>query len=226
MSLEETKAAPLSRRARHRARRRETRKHGALLFFKELPVLLIVALGIAILIKTFVVQAFFIPSQSMENTLLVGDRVLVAKFMYRFGEPKAGEIVVFTSPNGETNPRTDRGPIGNFFTDVAEALGLRSSEKDFIKRVVATEYQTVQVKDGAVYVNDKKLSEPYRHDQLPMPDYGPLKIPKGEVFVMGDNRSNSQDSRVFGPIDEKSIVGRAFVLIWPVNRMEFLGSGD
>lgn len=226
MKLEETEAAPVGRRARHRARRKEERKGGALQFLKELPVLLIVALGIAILIKTFVVQAFFIPSQSMENTLLTGDRVLVAKFFYRLSEPKRGDVVVFVSPTNEVAPQLDRGPVGNFFNDIGEALGLKSSEKDFIKRIVAVENETIQIKDGSVFVNGKRLKESYRHDQSPMPDYGPLKVQKGELFVMGDNRSNSQDSRVFGPIKSDTVIGRAFVLIWPLNRVELLGRGD
>lgn len=191
-------------------------------FLKELPVLIVVAFGIALLIKTFLVQAFFIPSGSMENTLLVGDRVLVSKFMYKFSEPQYGDVVVFVSPLGAETPQQDRGPIGNFYNGIVEGLGLKSSERDFIKRVIATEGQTVQIKEGFVHVNDKKLTEPYRHDQLPMPDYGPTKVPKDKVFVMGDNRSNSQDSRVFGPIERESIVGRAFVLVWPPSRFDWL----
>lgn len=192
-------------------------------FLKELPVLIVVAFGIALLIKTFLLQAFFIPSGSMENTLLVGDRVLVSKFLYKFGDPERGDVVVFISPLGASNPKEDRGPIGNFVNGISEGLGLKSSERDFIKRVIATEGETVQVKEGSVFVNGKKLYEPYRHDQLPMPDYGPTKIPKNKVFMMGDNRSNSQDSRVFGPVAEEKIVGRAFVLIWPPKRLDWLG---
>lgn len=201
----------------------EEEKDSFIDFLKELPVLIVVAFGIALLIKTFLLQAFFIPSGSMERTLLVGDRVLVSKFLYKFGEPERGDVVVFISPLGETTPKEDRGPVGNFFGDLSEGLGLKSSERDFIKRVIATEGETVQVKEGAVFVDGKKLNEPYRHDQLPMPDYGPTTVPKGKVFVMGDNRSNSQDSRVFGPVSKEKIVGRAFVLIWPPKRLDWLG---
>lgn len=217
MQTEEAEPSVSPRRRRH-----EKEKGGALQFLRELPILVIVALGIALLIKTFVVQAFFIPSGSMENTLMIGDRVLVSKFLYRFTEPKYGQIVVFVSPYGERAPEIDRGPVGNFFNGIAEGLGLKSTEKDFIKRVIATEGQTIQVKDGAVHVDNRKLSEPYLHDTSPLPDYGPTKIPQGRVFVMGDNRNNSQDSRVFGPIAKSSILGRAFVLIWPPNRFELL----
>jgi len=200
------------------------RKEGFLDLLKELPLLIIVAFGIALLIKTFVLQAFFIPSGSMENTLLIGDRVLVTKFLYRFTEPKYKDVVVFVSPFGGTNPETDEGLVGNFLRDAAEGLGLRSSETDFIKRVIATEGQTVEVKEGAVFVNDRKLTEPYIHDQTPMPKFGPVTVAKDKVFVMGDNRGNSQDSRVFGPIPQSTIVGRAFILIWPLDRLDWMSN--
>ena len=193
-------------------------------FFKELPVLVVVALGIAILVKAFVVQAFFIPSGSMEDTLKINDRVLVSKFTYRLGEPKSPNVVVFESPLAERIPEPEKGPFQAVVDNVMQGLGLQSSEQDFIKRVIATEGQTVQVKLGSVYVNDVKLDEPYRKDMNPMPDYGPTTVGKDKVFVMGDNRSNSEDSRVFGPIPKSTIVGKAFVLIWPLNRFRWLGS--
>lgn len=193
-------------------------------FFKELPVLVVVALGIAILVKAFVVQAFFIPSGSMEDTLKINDRVLVSKFTYRLSEPKYPNVVVFESPLAERIPEPEKGPFQAVVDNVMQGLGLQSSEQDFIKRVIATEGQTVQVKLGSVYVNDKKLDEPYRKDMNPMPDYGPTTVGKDKVFVMGDNRSNSEDSRVFGPIPKSTIVGKAFVLIWPLNRFRWLGS--
>lgn len=192
-------------------------------FFKELPVLVVVALGIAILVKAFVVQAFFIPSGSMEDTLKINDRVLVSKFTYRLSEPKYPNVVVFESPLAERIPEPEKGPLQAVVDNVMQGLGLQSSEQDFIKRVIATEGQTVQVKLGSVYVNDQKLDEPYRKDMNPMPDYGPTTVGKDKVFVMGDNRSNSEDSRVFGAIPKSTIVGKAFVLIWPLNRFRWLG---
>lgn len=200
-------------------------REGFIDFLKELPVLIVVAFGIALLIKTFLVQAFFIPSGSMENTLLIGDRVLVSKVTFHIRDPKRGDIIVFVSPTEAFNPRPNRGPIGNFINSLGEGLGLKSPERDFIKRVIGLPGQTVQVKEGHVWIDGKKLTEPYIHDQVPMPDYGPLKVGKNELFVMGDNRGNSQDSRVFGPIKESSVVGRAFVLIWPVDRFRILHSG-
>lgn len=201
----------------------EKKKDGFVDFLKELPVLIIVAFAIALLIKTFLAQAFFIPSGSMENTLLVGDRVLVEKVSYRFRDPRYHDIVVFRSPTAPELGRVNRGPIGNFLNGVAEGLGLRSSERDFIKRVIATGGQEVKVEGGAVFVDGRKLNEPYLHDRSPLPDYAPAKVPKGQIFVMGDNRLNSQDSRSFGPIPESSIVGRAFVLVWPPSRIGGMG---
>lgn len=192
-------------------------------FLKELPILIVVAFAIALLIKTFLAQAFFIPSGSMENTLLVGDRVLVEKVTYRIRDPEYSDIVVFRSPTASEVPKVDRGLVRNFFYGLAEGLGLRSSERDFIKRVIATEGQEVKVQQGAVYVDGKKLTEPYLRDQSPLPDYGPTKVPNGRIFVMGDNRFNSQDSRAFGPITEESIIGRAFVLVWPPARVGGMG---
>jgi len=194
-------------------------------FLKELPVLIVVAFGIALLIKTFLLQAFYIPSASMENTLVEDDRVLVAKFLYKVSDPKREDVVVFISPLQGQVPETDHGPIGNFFNGLSESLGLRSTETDFIKRVIGTEGETVQVKEGAVFVDGKKLTEPYRKDQAPMPDFGPVKVPKDKIFVMGDNRFNSQDSRVFGPIPESSVIGRSFVLVWPPGRFDLMTHG-
>lgn len=206
------------------AERSKKEKQSVGQFFKELPVLVVVALGIAILVKAFVVQAFFIPSGSMENTLLINDRVLVSKFTYRVTEPKYPNVVVFESPLSERIPEPEKGPLQAVVDNVMQGLGLQSSEQDFIKRVIATEGQSVEVKQGAVHVDGKKLEEPYRKDMDPMPDYGPTVVGEDKVFVMGDNRSNSEDSRVFGPIPKSTIVGKAFVLIWPLNRFRWLGS--
>lgn len=200
-------------------------KHGLGQFLKELPVLIVVALGIAILVKTYVVQAFFIPSESMEDTLQVNDRVLVSKFAYRLGDPQYSDLVVFTSPLQRGAPEVQQGPVGRFVDGIAEGLGFKSSEQDFIKRVIATEGQTVQIKGGSLYVDDEPLDEPYLKDGQGMGDFGPTDpVPQDQIFVMGDNRSNSEDSRKFGPIPESSVLGRAFVRIWPLGRIEWLGA--
>lgn len=193
-------------------------------FLKELPVLIVVALGIAILVKTYVVQAFFIPSESMEDTLLVNDRVLVSKFTYRLRSPEYSDLVVFTSPLQRRIPEPDQGPIGALVDGIAEGLGFKSSEQDFIKRVIATQGQQLEIKDGVMYIDSEKLEEPYLKDDRGMGDYGPITVPENHVFVMGDNRSNSEDSREFGPIPESTILGRAFIRIWPLGRIEWLSA--
>lgn len=202
----------------------EKDEEGLVDFLKELPILIVVAFAIALLIKTFLFQAFYIPSGSMENTLLPNDRVIVSKLDFRFGDPHRGQVVVFVGPDAP--PKIDRGPVRNFAHSVAVALGLASSEQDFIKRVIATSGETVEIKDGAVFVNGVKLKEPYLHDTAAISCSGrfcgPLKLHKGELFVMGDNRLNSRDSRVFGPIRESVVVGRARVLIWPPGRFKVL----
>lgn len=203
-----------------RADERSSPGQGIVDFLKELPVLIIVAFGLAILIKTFLLQAFFIPSGSMEDTLQQGDRVFVSKLSYRWGDPQRGDIIVFVSPNAPE--REDRGPVGNFFRSLREGLGLATPELDLIKRVVAVEGEVVQGKEGILYVNGDPVEEPYLKEQGVIGDFGPVDVEDGEVFMMGDNRANSQDSRFFGPVEESAIVGRAFIRIWPASRMGIL----
>jgi len=203
-----------------------TKEESGLGFLRELPILVLVAFAIAIIIKTFVVQAFYIPSESMQNTLLVNDRVLVSKFIYRFKDPRPGDIVVFVAPPSATSSLpAPSGGVSGFFNSLKEGLGLPSSQRDFIKRVVAVGGDTVQVKDNALYVNNVRKDEPYLKDHNPatmgMGDYGPTKVPKDHLFVMGDNRSNSDDSRMFGTIPKSTVLGQAFLRIWPVNRFHF-----
>ena len=172
----------------------------------ELPLLLGVAFVIAFLVKTFVAQAFFIPSESMVHTLEVGDRVLVSRMSYHLHEPHRGDIVVFTSP----------------FETQKKSVGLRQpSTEDFIKLVIGLPGETVEGKDGKIYINGRQLVEPYLAEQ-PIGDFPPKTIPKGDLWVMGDNRNRSSDSRVFGPIKKSKIVGRAILRIWPVTRLGFL----
>ena len=188
-------------------------------FWKELPVLIVIAFAIALLIKTFLLQAFFIPSASMEPTLKVGDRVLVEKLSYTFGEPDRGDVVVFerevaglvNAPPAEDEP---------FYVDIVNAFkelfGFPTgSEQDFIKRVMAVGSDRIEGRDGTVYVNGEPVEEDYLPEGTETSDFSEVQVPEGMIFVMGDNRSNSDDSRSFGPIDANKVVGRAFVLIWP-----------
>ena len=198
--------------ARHSRERSESRRS----FWRELPLLILVALVVAILIKTFLIQAFFIPSASMRETLVEGDRVMVNKLAYRFGEPARGDVIVFDSPLEED------GGGENIFSavvrHVAESLGLSSPESALIKRVVAVGGETISIAEGRVVVDGVAIDEPYLIDGVRMPDFGPELVPEGYVFVMGDNRPASQDSRRFGPIPVDDIIGRAFVRVWPPSR--------
>jgi len=189
---------------------------------RELPILLGVAFVIAFLVKTFVAQAFFIPSESMVHTLEVGDRVLVSRMSYHLHEPHRGDIVVFTSPFETTGKSNSRSLPSRVLHTVLESVGLRQpSTEDFIKRVIGLPGETVEGKDGKIYINGRQLVEPYLAEQ-PIGDFPPKTIPKGQLWVMGDNRNRSSDSRVFGPIKKSKIVGRAILRIWPVTRLGFL----
>lgn len=166
------------------------------------------ALVVALVVKTFLFQAFYIPSASMEPTLEKGDRVLVNKLSYRAHDVRRGDVVVFELPEGAIGP---------------------DGIKDLIKRVIGLPGDTIESRDGAVYINDRRLEEPYLHDGTVTgdptngsnPEIQRQVVPDGRVFVMGDNRSNSHDSRYAdrGPIPIDSIVGRAFVLVWPPTKM-------
>ena len=189
-------------------------------FWRELPVLVAIAFVIALLIKTFLLQAFFIPSASMEPTLMVGDRVLVEKISGRFGNPGHGDVVVFEKDLAQVVSPSEDGDNEPVWTDVVNAVkGLfgfpTGSSQDFIKRVIAIEGDTVQGKGGEVLVNGKKVDESYLPDGISTSEFGPVDVPTGMIFVMGDNRGNSDDSRNFGPVPEDSVVGKAFLLIWP-----------
>jgi signal peptidase I len=181
---------PATRRERRQTRTAEHRRRAAL----EWVVLVGAALIIALLIKTFLFQAFFIPSESMVPALQVGDRVLVNKLSDNFGGVERGDIVVFEAP-----PEARSGDIA-----------------DLVKRVVGLPGDTVEARDdGAVYVNGRRLDEPYLPSGTVTSNLPPTKVPAGHIFVMGDNRGASRDSRFFGPVKESTIVGRVFVKIWP-----------
>lgn len=194
---------------------RKPEDRSALSFLRELPVLILLALGLAILLKTFVVQAFFIPSGSMEPTLAPGDRVLVSKVFY---DPGRGDVIVFADPdNGRTE---DRGVVGGFLHWLSEGIGFaRPEHEDFIKRVVGLPGETVEIRDGKLFVDGERIREPYLRGPVDTRDYGPTVVPRDSLFVLGDNRLNSNDSRFglgFVPVDK--VVGRAFVIIWPPSR--------
>ncbi|MCP3756577.1 signal peptidase I [Streptomyces sp. TBY4] len=207
-------------------------------FWKELPLLVAVALVVAFLIKTFLFQAFSIPSLSMQNTLQRGDRVLVDKLTPWFGaEPERGEVVVFHDPSDwlDGEPVPERNAVQNFFSTIG--LMPSADEKDLIKRVIAVGGDTVECRGtGPVEVNGKALDEPYIFPgNTPCGDkpFGPVTVPKGKLWVMGDHRQKSSDSRYhmddpkthgFVPVDE--VVGRAVVVAWPLTRWSTLPVPD
>lgn len=154
------------------------------------------AIVVALVVRTFLLQAFSIPSGSMESTLEVSDRLLVNKLSYQFGDVERGDIVVFFKPES-----------------------LASPYDDLIKRVIGLPGDTVEGRDNQVFINGEALVEPYLDADVVIRDFAPVEVPVDHVFVMGDNRSNSSDSRVFGPINIDRIEGEAFLRYWPLSRV-------
>jgi signal peptidase I len=186
-------------------------------FWRELPVLIVIAFVIALLLKTFVLQAFYIPSASMETTLRIGDRVLVEKLSYRFGDPGRGDVVVFEKDLGGALPVEEDTSVVQRIGDAFRGLfGFPTgTQQDFIKRVIAIGGDSVEGRDGGVFVNGEQVDEPYLDPGVETSSFGPVDVPEGTIFVMGDNRNNSDDSRNFGPVPVDTVVGRGFLLIWP-----------
>ena len=179
-------------------------------FWIEVPALMVLALVIAVIIKTFLAQAFFIPSESMLNALEIDDRILVNKLAFRFGEPARGDIVVFDS--GE---RREESLVGLVRRNLAEAVGLSAPESDFVKRVIGLPGERLEIRDNQVLINGKPLVEPYLRPETVMADFGPIIVEADHYFMMGDNRNRSSDSRSIGTIYIDRFVGRAFVILWP-----------
>jgi len=192
---------------------------------KEIPLLVGLAILIAFLVKTFVAQAFYIPSGSMIPQLDIGDRVVVSKVSYDLHDPNRGDIIVFDAPPGApgvAQKAKDTGP-GRVIRNIFESIGvLQPSTEEYIKRVIGLPGETVQGKDGHVFINGQELVEPYLPPGVTTSDFGPIVVPKGGLWMMGDNRNNSSDSRVFGPIRRDTVVGRAILRVWPPGRAAFL----
>lgn len=220
---------------RHLARKVARRRRHSLV--REVPLLVLVALVIALVLKTFLVQAFVIPSGSMEQTIRIGDRVLVDKLTPWFGsEPSRGQVVVFHDPGGwlPENPEPSSNPVVRGLQKGLSFIGLMPSadEKDLIKRVIGVGGDTVSCSGtGPVTVNGKALDEPYVFPgNTPCSPDKPFKVtvPKNHIWVMGDHRQDSLDSRFHmdqpshGFVDDKYVVGRAIVVAWPVNRWDWL----
>jgi signal peptidase I len=236
----------------------------------ELPILIVVAISIAIVLKTFVLQPFYIPSQSMENTLYgcpgcAGDRILVFKPVYDLRDPHPGDIAVFKAPvdwNEGDTVALSSNPIVHGFQWFGQLVGVvPPSEKDLVKRVIAVGGQTVRCCDdnGNVQISDngpsgpwRSLNEPYIFEPSPWSkpsstgvkapgdsrSFGPVTVPKGRLWVMGDHRSDSADSRyhcgdggvgancdpIQSTVAVSSVIGKAIVIAWPPSRWRTLGT--
>jgi len=187
----------------------------------ELPLLALIALVVAFILKTFVAQAYYIPSSSMEPQLHIGDRVIVSKLSYDLHDPHRGDIIVFPSPEDHS---VDDSPLPiRVVRGIFEGVGLAKPEKEIlIKRVVGLPGETVQAHDGHVFIDGRQLFEPYLPKGLATETFGPTTVPKGSLWVMGDNRGNSRDSRFIGAIKESDVIGRAILKVWPIGSQSFL----
>jgi signal peptidase I len=178
---------------------RPSRKGAGLL---ETLVVLLVSFALVFgVVRPFIVQSFWIPSESMTPTLEIGDRIFVNKFVYRFSEPERGDVVVFESKGIE--------------------------DEDLIKRVIALPGDHVALYHGDLYVNFQRLDEPYvqtpyTQNVLADNSLGALTVPEGKILVLGDNRASSRDSRFFGPVSMDTIEGEAFAIFWPLSRIGLL----
>jgi len=228
-SAYQDKSSTGGRKARSGRRRRPA-------FWKELPLLIVVALLLTFLIQTFLAKVYVIPSGSMETTLhgctgCNNDRVLVDKVTYRFSDPHPGDVVVFRGPDS-WNSEFTADPPSNIVVQGLQQLGslvglAPPDEKDFVKRVIAVGGQTVQCCDSRnrVLVNGQPLDEPYIYylpdaGQARQDTFGPVTIPQGELWMMGDSRNNSADSRVagHGPVPVANVIGKARLIVLPFSR--------
>ncbi|MDF9407447.1 MAG: Signal peptidase I T [Pelotomaculum sp. PtaB.Bin013] len=161
-------------------------------FFREVLESVAIAVLLAVIIRLFILEPFYIPSGSMEPTLKENDRIIVSKLNYHFQEPKRGDVVVFKYP--------------------------LDTKRNFVKRMIAVGGETVAIKNSVLYINGQRVSEDYLPQGLRFADYGPVEVPAGSYFMMGDNRNNSDDSRVWGFLPKELIVGKAVVIYWPPGR--------
>jgi signal peptidase I len=206
--------------------------------WQELPLLVVVSFCVAVLVRSFLVQAFVIPSGSMEDTLLIGDRVMVDKIVYETRDPQRGEVVVFLGTDRWASENVGEQP-GGLVDRIADTLGdlvgvSRPGEKDFIKRVIGLPGDRVACcENGRVTVNGVPIEEPYLSSNSPdnVPpsafcgsrQFEEVVVPAGQLFVMGDNRGLSQDSRCQGTVPIDNVVGRAFMRVWPPGRWGGIG---
>jgi signal peptidase I len=182
----------------------------------------IAILALVLLLRAFVLQAFWVPSASMEPTLVPGDRILVSKLAPRFGAVHRGDVIVFEDPRAEQHPDD---PVSALFRWVSAGLGAAMPEgPDLVKRVVALPGESWEMRRGVVYIDGRRLDEPYLNRTVDTRSFGPATVPPGRLFVLGDNRTRSSDSRFsqLGYVPRDRVVGRAVAVIWPPSRMGWL----
>ncbi|MCW2949779.1 MAG: signal peptidase Serine peptidase [Thermoleophilia bacterium] len=197
------------------------------------------ALLLAFVVQQFLVKPFKIPSGSMENTLKCGDRVLVDRLSYRFHKPHRTDVVVFNPPagvgsDGKPDPSIVAGDDGMARRDSDGTRTVVRADTNYIKRVIGLPGDRVQVKLHKAYINGRKLDEPYLHPLRPgngvviggLANWGPATVPKDTYLMLGDHRDNSADGRVFGFLPRNFIVGKAFMVYWPLNRFGKLPAKD
>lgn len=198
---------------------------GVLRGLVEIPIIVGLAVAIVVVLRALVVQPFYIPSASMVPQLRINDKILVSRISYHVHGVHRGDLIVFAEPPGaklESPGSTSPGGLAGAWHAVGERLGLVPRTDELVKRVIGLPGETVEAHGNHVYVNHRMLVEPYLPPDVVTTDFAPQTVPKGMLWVMGDNRQDSEDSRYFGPIRERTIVGRAVVRIWPLGHLSFL----
>jgi len=186
-------------------------------------VLVVAIVVITTVLRTLIAQAFYIPSASMTPQLQVQDRIVVSKLAYRLHDVRRGDIVVFDAPPTLEVPAPQRSAPSRAVRSVLEGVNVvKPATTEYVKRVVGLPGEQVSSRGGGLYVNDRLLVEPYLPEGLRTGEFGPVAVPPGRLFVMGDNREDSRDSRFFGPIEQSSVVGRVVVKFWPLASASWL----
>jgi signal peptidase I len=186
-------------------------------FIIEVLVILGLAAVVAIIIQSFFIKAFIIPSSSMSPTLQIGDRVMVEKVTYYFTKPHRGDIIVFRYPPSDPKALNTNSVLYWPVQQIGETLHItHRGTTPYVKRVIGTGGDTVELRKGKLYVNGKRIQENYIVDDGS--DYGPIKVPNGMLFCLGDNRPNSRDSRYWGMVPIRAVIGRVFLRWWPLRR--------
>lgn len=183
----------------------------------ELVAILFITVVFAILLQSFVIKSVTVTSGSMSPTIKVGDRLFTDRVTYYFRNPRRGDVVFWRYPPDDPKSLNTNKILYWPVEQIGETVHLthQTGSLPFVKRVIATEGETLELKQGLLYINGKRVNEPYIVRDYS--NYGPYKVPQGMLFVMGDNRPNSRDSRAFGPVPVRAVIGRVFLKWWPMS---------